>query len=197
MDFTCKIWKEAPPKESVPRTPEHRAMHQHLEKLKLQNGKLYRNVNDGITGEVKKQLTVPTSNKRMIIEKLHDKMGHQGRDRTLTLLQDRFYWYGMTRDVDNWISKCDRCIKRKTPANQRATMVSITTSQPLELVCMDFLSLETSKGGFHYILVITDHFTKYSVAVPTRNTTARTTAEAFLNNFVVHYGFPSKIHSDQ
>ncbi len=26
---------------------------------------------------------------------------------------------------------------------------------------------------------------------------ARTTAEAFFNNFVVHYGLPSRIHSDQ
>jgi hypothetical protein len=47
---------------------------------------------------------------------------------------------------------------------------------------MDFLGLETSKGGYQYILVITDHFTKYALAVPTKNTTARTTAEAFLNN---------------
>jgi transposase InsO family protein len=62
---------------------------------------------------------------------------------------------------------------------------------------MDFLGLETSKGGYQYILVITDHFTKYALAVPTKNTTARTTAEAFLNNFVVHYGFPKRIHSDQ
>jgi hypothetical protein len=46
---------------------------------------------------------------------------------------------------------------------------------------MDFLGLETSKGGCQYILVITDHFTKYALAVPTKNTTARTTAEAFLN----------------
>jgi hypothetical protein len=35
------------------------------------------------------------------------------------------------------------------------------------------------------------------ILVRTKNTTARTTAEAFLNNFVVHYGFPKRIHSDQ
>ena len=46
-------------------------------------------------------------------------------------------------------------------------------------------------------LVITDHFTKYALAIPTRNTTARTTTEAFFNNFIVHYGFPKRIHSDQ
>ena len=47
------------------------------------------------------------------------------------------------------------------------------------------------------LLVITDHFTKYAVAVPTRNTTARTTAEAFYHHFIVHYGTPKQIHSDQ
>lgn len=62
---------------------------------------------------------------------------------------------------------------------------------------MDFLSIERSKGGYEYILVITYHFTKYAVAIPTRNMTAKTTAQAFYNNFVIPYGIPYKIHSDQ
>lgn len=62
---------------------------------------------------------------------------------------------------------------------------------------MDYLSLERSKGGYENVLVITDHFTRYALAVPTKNQTARTTAEAFFNNFVVHYGLPRRIHSDQ
>ena len=44
---------------------------------------------------------------------------------------------------------------------------------------------------------MTDHFTRYAIAIPTRNQTAKTTAEAFFNNFVVHYGLPQRIHSDQ
>lgn len=124
-------------------------------------------------------------------------MGHQGRDRTTSLIKERFFWYGMTKDIEQWIQKCPRCIWRKTPTNERAPLKSITTSQPMEIVCMDFLKLEISKGGYQYVLVITDHFTRYAQAIPTKNTTARTTADAFFRNFVVHYGLPHRIHSDQ
>ena len=76
-------------------------------------------------------------------------------------------------------------------------MVNVTTTYPLELVCMDFLSLEQSKGGFPNILVVTDHFTKYALAIPTKNQTAKTTAETLYNNFIIPYGIPTRLHSDQ
>ena len=41
-------------------------------------------------------------------------------------------------------------------------------------------------GGFENILVVTDHFTKYAVAIQIINQTTRTTAEAFYNSFIVH-----------
>ena len=66
--------------------------------------------------------------------------------------------------------------------------------QPMELLCIDFLSLERSKGGHEHILVVPDHFTRYAQAFPTRNQLAKTTAKILFENFVVHYGFPA---SDQ
>lgn len=74
----------------------------------------------------------------------------------------------MSADAEDWVKKCQRCLQRKTPTNIRAPLVNVTTAYPLELVCMDFLTLETSKGGFGNVLVITDHFTKFAVAVPTK-----------------------------
>lgn len=103
----------------------------------------------------------------------------------------------MTCDIEEWIKGCKRCLLRKSPTNNRAPLVNIQSSEPLELVCLDYLTLETSKGGYQHILVITDHFTKYAVAIPTRNQTAKSTAEAFYNNFVLQYGLPKRLHSDQ
>ena len=66
----------------------------------------------------------------------------------------------------------------------------------MEIVALDYLTLEDGRGGVVNVLVITDHFSKYAVAIPTTNQTARTTARVFFDAFIVHYGFPTRIHSD-
>ncbi len=163
--------------------------------FKLKRGVLYRVTTT--QDQEHEQLVLPKKCRLSALESLHDDVGHPGRDRTMSLIRDRFFWPGMTRDVEEHVQRCDRCLRRKSDVNPRAPLVSIQTSQPLELVCMDFLTLEPSKGGQQHILVVTDHFTRYAQAYPTKNMTAKTTAETFFRNFVVNYGLPKRIHSDQ
>jgi transposase InsO family protein len=101
----------------------------------------------------------------------------------------------MFTDVENYVKSCIRCTCRKVPSD-KAPLVSITSTYPLELVCIDFLTVEPSKG-YENILVITDHFSKFSQAYPTKNQLAKTTARVLFDHFIVHYGVPAKIHSDQ
>lgn len=103
----------------------------------------------------------------------------------------------MASDVETKIKQCERCVRRKSQPEKAAPLVNIQTSRPLELVCMDFLSLEPDSHNTKDILVITDHFTKYAVAIPTRDQKASTVAKCLWEQFLSHYGFPERLHSDQ
>ena len=174
--------------------PRFKPFLRELPRFVLKHGVLHRRRT--IKDEDIYQLVVPPDLRHFALHGVHQEMGHPGCDRTLGLLQSRFYWPSMRADVKEWVKTCGNCIHRKSTPD-RAPLVSITTTQPLELVCLDFLGLEESKGGIKDILVITDHFTRYAIAIPTRNQTARVTAEALFHNFILHYGFPLRLHSDQ
>ena len=125
-------------------------------------------------------------------------MGQFVSKRQYSLSQSFYQWYwpGMDGDTEKYIRNCPRCIRRKSKTSTPAKLV-VDTTYPMDLVCMDFLSLEMSSGGYEHVLVITDHFTRYAQAIPSRNQTAKTTAKLIFDNFVGHYGFPARLHSDQ
>lgn len=143
-----------------------------MEPARAQNGVLFRK-RQGVMG-VTHQLVLPRELRDMVLESLHDDMGHLGVECTLDLVRARFYWPKMSSVVEEKIKTCDRCVKRKTPPERAAPMVSIATTRPFELVCMDFLSVEPDQSNTKDILVITDHFTKYALAIPMPNQKATT-----------------------
>ena len=125
-------------------------------------------------------------------------MGHLGVEKTTQLVRDRFFWPGIYSETKTYIGKCKRCALRKTPDTKRqACLQSISTTRPLELVCIDFLSLERSRGGFEHVLVVTDHYTRYAQAYPTRDEKATTVARVLWERYIVNYGIPERLHSDQ
>ena len=198
QDPIIEKWRKAVIDNIMPKNVwnnEDLSMKKQFKNLRMKRGLLFRVISEE-DREIE-QLVIPLDHRDDILKSLHNDVGHPGKERTLRLLRDRFYWPGMTTSVEKWVTKCERCLRRKSSTNERAPLVNVSTTYPLELVCFDYLTLEPSKGGISNILVITDHFTKYAMAIPTRNQTARTTAEVFFNNFVVNLGIPTRLHSNQ
>ena len=110
----------------------------------------------------------------------------------LELFRDQFYWPGMYTDLASYLNSCPGCLRRKSQADQ-ASLLDIEVNQLLELVHLDYLKIEPSKGNIKNVLIVTDHFTRYAQAFPSKSQTALTTAKLLWNNFILHYGFPAKI----
>lgn len=186
--------------EKVPPTarvelPELPLLLREWTRLELIDGVLYRKRHNNAT--LSYQLVLPDELSPFVLKSLQDDKGHLGIDCTLDLVHARFYWPRMAADIEQKIRTCGHCVQRKTLPERSAPLVNITTSCPLELLCMDFLSLEPASSNARDILVLTDHFTKFAVALPTPNQKAKTFVKCLWDNFIVYYGIPERIHTDQ
>ena len=173
-------------------SPQQRVLLNSWNKLCLIDNLLYR-----VTSSCK-QLVLPQKYKPFVLQQLHNEMGHVSSDKVLGLLRPRFFWSYMKRDVENYVSKECVCIKQKKPAVQaKEELTSIHTTTPFELLSLDFVHLERAVGGYEYILVLVDHFTRFAVCYPTKNKEGKTAADRLFNDFVLRYGFPNRIMHDQ
>lgn len=182
--------------EHVENGREFSQLKREKDKLALKAGLLYRQAKLPSEENVN-QLILPTKYRDTVLKALHDDSGHLGIERITDLLRQRFFWPKMSKDVEQYIKNCGECITRKSPNQRTAPLHQITSKGPMDLVCIDFLSMEVDSKGMSSVLVVTDHFTRYAQAFLTKNQKAQTVAKILVDKFFLHYGLPTRIHSDQ
>ena len=107
------------------------------------------------------QIVLPLKYRHIVYKELHENMDHLGRERVIELCRQRFHWPGYEKDITHYIRKKCKCVKDKNPNKQQtAPFQSIITHEPFELVTIDCLHLDRSKGGYEYLLYVVDHFSK-------------------------------------
>ena len=171
------------------------------DQLIMKNGLLYRQSQQGPTRETVFQFVVPQIHRNAAFDGCHCEAAHQGQSRSLSLMQEQFWWPGMARYLRNHIRKCGRCKKfEATPP--MAPLKPLACSGPGELLHVDFTSIEETvplhqEPVIRNVMVMQDHFSKYVVAYVVKDQTARTTAEMLRNGYFGLFGAPAYLVSDQ
>ena len=81
------------------------------EQLLIKNGLLYWKTQQGQADEIVFQFVVPQRHQGTALDGCHQEAAHQGQCCSTTLMQEHFWWPGMTRDLRNHIKKCGHCRK--------------------------------------------------------------------------------------
>ena len=156
----------------------------------LQDGFLFRD----------NKMCVPEGSWRLhIIRELHNE-GHVGRDRTIKLVMDSYFWPSMRRDVARFVERCVVCQTSKGHATNGGLYMPLPVpTQPWTDISMDFvLGLPRTQRGFDSIFVVVDRFSKMAHFIPCKKTThAVTVAQLFFREVYRLHGLPLSIVSDR
>ena len=195
VDFLQRKTKRSS-QQNKKESPQFRKLMSKWKQLKIQNGILYRELH--INGENTTVLVLPASLRSTVFKQMHDYSGHQGVERTLQLVRARCYWPSLTTDVTEYVKSCTRCKVAKEPMpKSKSLMMHLQAVRPLEILAIDFTVLEKSTSGIENVLVMTDVFSKYTLAVPTRDQTAKAVCRVLIREWIQRLGIPERIHSDQ
>lgn len=79
-------------------------------------------------------LVIPKHLRNSVLRELHDApaSGHLGILRTYTRLKERFYWNGMYKSVQKYVTACDKCQRRKTPSLLPAEFLNPLSPPPAQ-----------------------------------------------------------------
>ena len=121
------------------------------------------------------KLCIPrTSFRDLLIWEMHagGLVGHFGRDKTIALVEDRFYWPSLKRDVARIVAQYRTCqlVKAKKQNTSLYTPIPVP-HEPWKDVSMDFvLGLPRTATEHGSILVVVDMFSKMTHFIPCNKT---------------------------
>ena len=138
-----------------------------------------------------------------VFNKYHDGkyVGHMGIEKTLTGIKEIYYVPGLFKWVKALIKGCIGCqenkhVKKKCQTAKLASPIR-TINAPWQNLHIDYKGpLNPGSFGNQHILMMVDTFTKFIIAYPTANTTARTTIIK-VTDMINKYGIPASIVCDR
>jgi hypothetical protein len=153
----------------------------------------------------KGRLCVPETGdlRETILREAHDSAYsiHPGSTKMYQDLKQRYWWYGMKRDVAAHVALCDTCHRVKAEHQRPAGLLQLlkVPEWKWEDIRMDFIvGLSRIRDGYDSIWVIVDRLTKVAHFIPVKTTyTGAKLAEVYMSKIVCLHGVPKRIVSDR
>ena len=131
-DFIRTMCKVLDPKAA-------QAYEKRRDSLVLKNGLLYHKTH--LTGEDLWHFIVPQLHQGIMLDGCHCEVAHQGQRHSLSLMQECFWWPGMTRDMINKVKNCAHC-KKYEGTLPIAKLQKLPCSGPGELPHIDLTTIK-------------------------------------------------------
>lgn len=116
----------------------------------IRDGKLFKRRKAGNTAV---EVVINVDKKKLLLEALHDNLGHRGVSETYRRLMDRAWWPKIYEDVSHWVKSCDECQKRKAK-EEREKRTSTRTRGMFER--LNFDTIHIGHGPLPYIVTAHD-----------------------------------------
>ncbi|KAL0153949.1 hypothetical protein M9458_050706, partial [Cirrhinus mrigala] len=148
------------------------------------------------------KIFVPLALRQNLLDTAHRSpgSGHPGSQRTLSLLQSRYWWPSMRRDTIRYVQSCSVCAMSTSPRQlPTGKLVPLPIPQrPWSHIGVDFVTNLPAAEGNTCILVMVDRFSKMCKFFPLKGLpTAMETAETLFQHLFRHFGLPEEIVSDR
>ena len=181
----------------VPSDPWLKALVKDFEQLYVDetDDLVYRTSKQGI-----KQVLIPKAWVPCMIEQFHGAplVGHTAPGAAYKKAMQVCFWPGMKSDIENRVRTCAQCQKFSNPnPPYKAPLHPIKPDHPMQIVSMDIAKLPLSTLGNQYVVTVTDLFTKHVKLFATPNQTAVTVAKCFFNDYILTFGIPEALITDQ
>ena len=146
-------------------------------------------------------LVIPEKYEPIIFNTYHDSLlaGHQGPYHTAMTIRQKFFIHNLMNKVKRYIEACHTCLKTKPKYMKNRPIYGriLVDYAPMQDLSIDIKTMPQAFGGYHLLLVIICDQTNFTIAVPLRDRTVQTIAEALIYRVIYLFGPPRQIISDE
>lgn len=139
---------------------------------------------------------LPSQLRRKAFDAIHE-LSHPGTRATRKMITQRFFWPSMNKDTSLWTKCCITCQRTKVQRHTVSPLEQFPPAERLMHIHIDIIGPLPISDGKRYCVTIVDRATKWPEAFPVRDMEANTIATVIYEGWIVRFGCPERITSDQ